>query len=190
MIDTVKTCIEHTIRKFEELGHSVSDIKGIGITNQRETAVVWDRISGKPLCPAIVWSDGRTAETVKKLASKSDKGIEAIKSICGLPLTTYFSGVKLRWMMDNNDNVKNAHDEGRLQFGTVDSWLIYVSYPLYLCEYFCLACLLILFIQNLTGGKDGGLHVTDVTNAVRRQSLTPNYVFSPTFHSLTDIYPL
>lgn len=127
LIDSVKTCIEHTIRKFEELGYNVSDIKGIGITNQRETAVVWDRISGKPLCPAIVWSDGRTAETVKKLASKSDKGIEAIKSICGLPLTTYFSGIKLRWMMDHNDNVKNAHDEGRLLFGTVDSWLIYVG---------------------------------------------------------------
>ncbi|KAH8549712.1 hypothetical protein BGW37DRAFT_500515 [Umbelopsis sp. PMI_123] len=145
LIDSTRTCIEHAIRKFEELGHSVSDIKGIGITNQRETAVVWDRNTGKPLCPAIVWSDGRTAETVKKLASKSDKGVEAIKEVCGLPLTTYFSGVKLRWMLDHNENVKQAHDEGRLLFGTVDSWLIY----------------------NLTGGKDGGLHVTDVTNASR-----------------------
>lgn len=80
------------------------------------------------MCPAIVWSDGRTAETVKKLASKSDKGTEAIKDVCGLPLTTYFSGVKLRWMLDHNDHVKQAHDEGRLMFGTVDSWLIYVSF--------------------------------------------------------------
>jgi glycerol kinase len=105
----------------------VSDIKAIGITNQRETAVVWDRNTGKPLGPAIVWSDSRTAETVKQLADKSEKGIDAIKNICGLPLRTYFSGVKLRWMLDHNPHVQAAHDEGRLLFGTVDSWLIYVS---------------------------------------------------------------
>ncbi|KAG2177874.1 hypothetical protein INT43_003121 [Umbelopsis isabellina] len=146
LIDSAKTCIEHAVRKFEDLGNDVSQIKAIGITNQRETAVVWDRHTGKPLGPAIVWSDSRTAETVKQLSEKSDKGIDAIKDICGLPLRTYFSGVKLRWMLDHNPHVQAAHDEGRLLFGTVDSWLIY----------------------NLTGGsKNGGLHVTDVTNASR-----------------------
>ncbi|KAJ3341875.1 hypothetical protein HDU83_006406 [Entophlyctis luteolus] len=104
-----------------------SPIAAVGVTNQRETTVAWDKVTGAALCDAV-------GELVKLL-----------ENVCGLPISTYFSGVKLRWLIDNDENVKKAHDDGRLMFGTVDSWLIY----------------------NLTGGADGGVHVTDVTNASR-----------------------
>jgi glycerol kinase len=124
---SVDTCIEHAIRKLTQLGHDASSIVCVGITNQRETTVAWDSETGNPLCPAIVWSDGRTSHTVQDLAKKSPQGTDALRSICGLPLTTYFSAVKLRWMMDHVPEVKKAYEQDRLQFGTVDSWLIYVG---------------------------------------------------------------
>ncbi|KAI8141018.1 hypothetical protein BJV82DRAFT_519090, partial [Fennellomyces sp. T-0311] len=127
------------------LGYQASDIQSIGITNQRETVLVWDRMTGQPIYPAIIWSDGRTSETVQKLAQSSDKGVLALQHVCGLPLTTYFSAVKLRWLLDHVPEVAEAKDQNRLQFGTLDTWLIY----------------------NLTGGVDGGVVVTDVTNASR-----------------------
>lgn len=101
----------------------------MGITNQRETAVVWDSQTGQPLCPAIVWSDNRTAHIVQELATQKNKtqGINALLPICGLPLTTYFSAVKLKWMIEHEPAVKEAYENDRLQFGTVDTWLIYVS---------------------------------------------------------------
>ena len=126
-MDSVHTCIEHAVRKLSLLGHEASSIQCIGITNQRETTIVWDSETGQPLCPAIVWCDNRTAHTVQDLASKSADGIEALRSTCGLPLTTYFSAVKLRWMLDHEPAVKEAYENNRLQFGTVDTWLIYVS---------------------------------------------------------------
>ncbi|KAI1295247.1 Glycerol kinase [Mortierella claussenii] len=145
ILGSVVTCINAALRKFELQGNSVSNLKGIGITNQRETSVVWDRKTGKPLHNAIVWSDTRTKDIVREYCSSSENGADAIKDICGLPITTYFSAVKLRWLLDNSEEVKEAHDNNNMMFGTVDSWLIY----------------------NLTGGLEGGAHVTDVTNASR-----------------------
>ncbi|KAG0338573.1 Glycerol kinase [Podila humilis] len=145
IVGSVVNCIDGALRKFLLQGNDIKNLKGIGITNQRETAVVWDRRTGKPLHNAIVWSDVRTKDIVRQLSDSSDKGADAIKETCGLPITTYFSAVKLRWLLENSADVKEAHDEGNLMFGTVDSWLIY----------------------NLTGGVEGGLHLTDVTNASR-----------------------
>ncbi|CEP18611.1 hypothetical protein [Parasitella parasitica] len=146
LLDSVHTCIEHAILKLRLLGHEASDIECIGLTNQRETLITWDSATGHSLYPAIVWSDTRTVDTVKQLASKSKKGVNALKDICGLPLTTYFAGVKLRWLLDNIPVVVQAQNQNRLCVGTVDTWLIY----------------------NLTGGlENGGVMVTDVTNASR-----------------------
>ncbi|GAA5797819.1 hypothetical protein EDC94DRAFT_621026 [Helicostylum pulchrum] len=148
ILASVDTCIEHAVRKLSLLGYDASSIQCVGITNQRETTIAWDSETGQPLCPAIVWSDNRTSHTVQDLASQEGhkQGVNAIHSICGLPLTTYFSAVKLKWMMDHEPAVKEAHENNRLQFGTIDTWLIY----------------------NLTGGvKNGGVLVTDVTNASR-----------------------
>lgn len=135
ILASVDTCIEHAIRKLSILGYDASSISCVGITNQRETTVAWDSKTGQPLCPAIVWSDGRTAKTVQELSSqknlpKKRQGVDALREICGLPITTYFSAVKLRWMLDHVPEVKKAHDQNRLQFGTIDTWLIYVSFIL------------------------------------------------------------
>lgn len=146
LLDSVHTCIEHAIRKLGLMGYDASDIQCIGLTNQRETLITWDSMTGHPLYPAIVWSDARTIETVKTLSEKSDKGVDVLREVCGLPLTTYFSGVKLRWLLDNIPVVSQAQNENRLCVGTVDTWLIY----------------------NLTGGLDHqGVIITDVTNASR-----------------------
>jgi glycerol kinase len=115
----------------------------VGITNQRETVILWDQDTGKPLHNAIAWPDTRTASFVREL--KSRKGADELQNICGLPLSTYPSSVKLLWLLDNVEAVKKKYDEGKLVFGTVDTWLIW----------------------NLTGGKNGGRFVTDVTNASR-----------------------
>lgn len=107
------------------MGYDSSDIQCIGITNQRETVITWDRLTGLPLYPAIIWSDTRTIETVEKLSKK--EGADKLKDICGLPLTTYFSALKIRWLLDNIPAVSQAQSENRLCVGTVDSWLIFVS---------------------------------------------------------------
>jgi len=119
------------------------DIAAVGITNQRETTVVWDRHTGVPVANAIVWQDTRTQRIVDELAG--DVGVERYKSVVGLPLATYFAGPKVRWILDNVDGARDAAERGDLFFGTVDTWLLW----------------------NLTGGVDGGIHVTDVTNASR-----------------------
>ncbi|GAN10503.1 conserved hypothetical protein [Mucor ambiguus] len=158
ILASVDTCIEHAVRKLGLMGYDASNIECIGITNQRETTVAWDSETGHPLCPAIVWSDNRTAHTVQELAHqahlpKEQQGIEALRDTCGLPITTYFSAVKLKWMLDHVPEVKEAHENNRLQFGTIDTWLIY----------------------NLTGGADnGGVLVTDVTNASRTMLMDIN----------------
>ncbi|KAI9103166.1 hypothetical protein DFS34DRAFT_355197 [Phlyctochytrium arcticum] len=146
-MDSVNECIGEALKKLVGKGHSVEDIKAVGITNQRETTVVWDKSTGKPLHHALVWLDGRTKDTVHALVEKtSSKKTTHWQEKCGLPFSTYFSGVKLRWLLDNIPAVRDAHDNGNLAFGTVDSWLIY----------------------NLTGGQaNGGKHVSDVTNASR-----------------------
>jgi len=119
------------------------DIAAVGITNQRETAVVWDRNTGKPIYNAIVWQDTRTQSIVDRIAK--DGGVERFKSIVGLPLATYFSGTKIAWILENVDGAREKADAGDLMFGTTDTWVLW----------------------NLTGGTNGGVHATDVTNASR-----------------------
>jgi glycerol kinase len=119
------------------------DIRALGITNQRETAVVWDRNTGLPVYNAIVWQDTRTQSIVDRLAK--DGGTDRYKSIVGLPLATYFAGTKIVWILENVEGAREKAEAGDLLFGTTDSWVLW----------------------NLTGGVDGGVHVTDVTNASR-----------------------
>lgn len=124
-------------------GLYVSDLKGIGITNQRETVVVWDRITGQPYFNAIVWQCTRSRDICDDLIR--DGGQDRFRQITGLPVATYFSGPKIKWLMDNVDGIKENMAKNRVLFGTMDTWLVW----------------------NLTGGTDGGRHVTDVTNASR-----------------------
>ncbi|MFG6403416.1 MULTISPECIES: glycerol kinase GlpK [unclassified Microbacterium] len=119
------------------------DLAAIGITNQRETAVVWDKNTGKPVYNAIVWQDTRTQPIVDRLAA--DGGEDRFKEIVGLPLATYFSGTKIVWILENVEGARERAEAGDLIFGTTDSWVLW----------------------NLTGGIDGGIHATDVTNASR-----------------------
>ncbi|CAG7845702.1 Glycerol kinase [Pseudoclavibacter triregionum] len=119
------------------------DIQAVGITNQRETAVVWDRHTGEPVYNAIVWQDTRTQEIVDRLAQ--DGGVDRFRDKVGLPINTYFSGTKVVWILENVEGARERAEAGDLLFGTTDSWVLW----------------------NLTGGKDGGVHATDVTNASR-----------------------
>ncbi|CEA08195.1 Glycerol kinase [Arthrobacter saudimassiliensis] len=119
------------------------DIAAVGITNQRETAVVWDKTTGKPVYNAIVWQDTRTQPIVNELAAEG--GLDRFKDKTGLPLATYFSGTKIKWILDNVEGAREKAERGDLLFGNTDSWVIW----------------------NLTGGTNGGVHVTDVTNASR-----------------------
>lgn len=120
------------------------DIAAVGITNQRETSVVWDRTTGKPVYNAIVWQDTRTQKICDDLAALGG-GAERYKEKVGLPLATYFSGPKIRWILDNVEGAREKAERGDLAFGNTDSWVLW----------------------NMTGGTDGGAHVTDVTNASR-----------------------
>jgi glycerol kinase len=126
-----------------DAGVGPSDIAAVGITNQRETAVVWDRATGLPIYNAIVWQDTRTAGYCNELVRGGHD--EMIRERTGLPVATYFSGPKIRWILDNVPGSREKAERGELLFGTVDTWAIW----------------------NLTGGPSGGLHVTDVTNASR-----------------------
>jgi len=119
------------------------DLVALGITNQRETTLVWNRKTGKPYYPAIVWQDTRTASICASLAEEG--GQDRFRERTGLPLATYFSGPKLKWILDNIPGVREDALKGEAIFGTIDTWLIW----------------------NLTGGPAGGLHMTDVTNASR-----------------------
>ncbi len=121
-----------------------SDIAAIGITNQRETALVWDRSTGEPVGPAIVWQDTRTQSICNSLGELGD-GAERYRARTGLPLATYFAGPKVRWILDNVDGARSRAEKGELAFGTIDSWVLW----------------------NLSGGVDGGVHMTDATNASR-----------------------
>ncbi|CCM00757.1 uncharacterized protein FIBRA_02797 [Fibroporia radiculosa] len=157
IMDSCDVCITEACKALETAGWSKDSIKVIGITNQRETAVAWSRSTGKPLCRAIVWDDGRTKTTVAhfehKLAyvglepepgviRKGKDGEHALKDLTGLQLSTYFSAIKLRWMIDHHEVVRKAHEEDDLLFGTVESWIVY----------------------RLTNRS---VHITDVTNASR-----------------------
>ncbi|XP_053722090.1 glycerol kinase isoform X1 [Synchiropus splendidus] len=146
ILQSVYECMERTCEKLTQLNIDISNIKAIGVTNQRETTLVWDKETGEPLYNAIVWLDLRTQSTVESLINKTPgRNKNHLKHKTGLPISTYFSAVKLRWLMDNVDDVHQAVVSHRAMFGTVDSWLIWC----------------------LTGGKSGGVHCTDVTNASR-----------------------
>uniref|UniRef100_A0A8C7BKR3 glycerol kinase n=1 Tax=Neovison vison TaxID=452646 RepID=A0A8C7BKR3_NEOVI len=145
ILQSVYECIEKTCEKLGQLNIDISNIKAIGVSNQRETTVVWDKLTGEPLYNAVVWLDLRTQSTVENLSKRIPGNNNFVKSKTGLPLSTYFSAVKLRWLLDNVRKVQRAVEEDRALFGTIDSWLIW----------------------SLTGGANGGVHCTDVTNASR-----------------------
>jgi glycerol kinase len=128
---------------MQSAGASAGDIAGVGITNQRETSLVWDRTTGEPVHNALVWQDTRTDRLVDEFSR--DGGQARFQERVGLPLATYFSGPKIRWILDNVEGTSEKAESGDLLFGNMDTWLIW----------------------NLTGGTDGGLHITDVTNASR-----------------------
>lgn len=120
-----------------------ADLAAVGITNQRETTVLWDRRSGAPVHNALVWQDTRTDGICRELSA--DGGQDRFRPTTGLPVATYFSGPKIRWLLENVDGLRPRAEAGDVLFGNIDTWLIW----------------------NLTGGPRGGVHVTDVTNASR-----------------------
>ena len=124
-------------------GIQASDLAAVGVTNQRETTVVWDRASGEPVHHALVWQDTRTQDIVNELSA--DGGQDRFREKTGLPLATYFSGTKIKWILDHVDGARAKAERGELAFGNIDTWVIW----------------------NLTGGPEGGAHVTDVSNASR-----------------------
>ena len=131
------------VAALSSAGIGVGDVAGLGITNQRETAILWDRRTGRPIGNAIVWQDTRTQQLVDALAA--DGGTDRFAARTGLPLATYFSASKVAWILDEVPGARDAAEAGHLMFGTADSWLVW----------------------NLTGERRGGVHVTDVTNASR-----------------------
>jgi glycerol kinase len=128
---------------IRQIGALPTQIVAIGITNQRETSLLWDRRTGRPIGHAVTWQDTRTDRLITELAG--DEGPDRFTDLCGLPLTTYFSAPRLRWMLDETPGLRERAERGEVLFGTMETWLIW----------------------NFTGGPDGGLHVTDVTNASR-----------------------
>ncbi|QJC21283.1 glycerol kinase GlpK [Arcanobacterium buesumense] len=138
--DNIREVIGQALSKADINRH---EIAAVGITNQRETAVVWDKNTGEPIYNAIVWQDTRTDAIVRELAG--DEGPDKYKDICGLPLATYFSGPKIKWILDNVEGAREKAEAGDLLFGNTDCWVLW----------------------NLTGGVNGGVHATDVTNASR-----------------------
>lgn len=122
---------------------AIADIAAIGITNQRETTLVWDKLTGQPLYNAIVWQDTRTDQIINELTLEG--GQDRFREKVGLPLATYFSGPKIKWLLDNVSAVREAAEKGTALFGNMDTWVLW----------------------NLTGGIRGGVHATDVTNASR-----------------------
>ena len=137
--DRTKDVIAGALKQADILG---SDLAAIGITNQRETTVAWDITTGRPLHNAIVWQDTRTADYLDGFSQLSQ---DAITYKTGLAIAPYFSGSKMHWLLENSDSVKSAVTAGTARFGTIDSWLLW----------------------NLSGGTQGGVHCTDVTNASR-----------------------
>ena len=127
------------------VGLRASDLAAVGITNQRETTVLWDRATGKPLHNALVWQDTRVDQLVAEYVKQG--GADRFRAKTGLPMASYFSGLKLRWLLDNVPDARARAQSGDVLFGNIDTWLTW----------------------NLTGGSNGGLHLTDVTNASRTQ---------------------
>lgn len=143
IIKSVENCIEGAVAQFEKDGHSRDSIKAIGITNQRETTVVWDVKTGEALYNAIVWTDTRTAAIAREL--KARDGSDKLNEICGEQITTYPSVTKLLWLLKTQEKVKKCYEAGNLAFGTIDTWLTY----------------------KLNGGPEKNVFVSDPTNASR-----------------------
>jgi glycerol kinase len=142
----IRRRVEEVITEaMEAKGLIPSDLAAIGITNQRETTLVWSKTTGKAVYNAIVWQDTRVAETVRKYVAEG--GQDRYRAKTGLPMTTYFSGLKIRWILENVPGAREGAESGDLIFGNIDTYVIW----------------------NLTGGPEGGVHVTDVTNASRTQ---------------------
>jgi glycerol kinase len=143
IVERVRTCIRVALR---DIGADPSALAAVGISNQRETTVVWDRRTGRPVHHAIVWQDTRTADAGARLAAGDPAGADRFRALTGLPISTYSSALKLAWILDEGGrDRRDAAEAGDLLFGTIDTWLIW----------------------HLTGGVAGGIHVTDVTNASR-----------------------
>jgi glycerol kinase len=141
-----ETTREVARQALTKAGLTAGDVAGIGITNQRETVVVWDRRTGVPLCNAIVWQDRRTAGFCDELKGRDGGAVaERVRRVTGLVVDAYFSASKLHWVLENVPGARVRAERGELAFGTVDSWLLW----------------------QLTGGVRGGLHATDVSNASR-----------------------
>ena len=143
-VEIWRRCREVIAGALASVGLAPADLAAVGVANQRETVVVWDRDTGAPLCNAIVWQDTRTRAICEELIAGDALGIDRFRDLTGLPVATYFSGPKLQWVLDAFD-VRLHASQGEVLFGTIDTWLIW----------------------NLTGAGDGGAHVTDVTNASR-----------------------
>ncbi|KIV91759.1 hypothetical protein B0A52_06329 [Exophiala mesophila] len=143
IVSSVEKCIDGAVAQFETQGHNINSIKAIGITNQRETTVLWDQQTGEPLYNAIVWTDTRTQNMIRKI--KHRLGADLLNEISGLPLSTYPSVGKLLWLLENEPKVKTAYDKGVLAFGTIDAWLVY----------------------KLNGGPKRNIFVSDPSNASR-----------------------
>src|SRR6185437_9666645 len=149
--------VEHDAREIWQRTQEVMDdalsqsklqlreLAAIGITNQRETTVLWDRHTGEPVANALVWQDTRVADDAARL--RRETGEDFFRSRTGLPLSTYFSALKIRWLLNNISGLRRRAEKGEVLFGNIDSFLVW----------------------KLTGGPDGGLHITDVTNASRTQ---------------------
>ena len=130
---------------LDQAGADAGQVAAIGIANQRETTVLWDRRTGVPVGRAVVWQDTRTDALIEELAAQDPAGRDRFLDRCGLPLATYFAGPRIRWLLDRTPGLRERAERGEVLFGTMETWLIW----------------------NLTGGPDGGVHVTDVTNASR-----------------------
>ena len=138
--DNVREVVAQALAKAQL---NKENLTAVGITNQRETTLVWDKKTGEPVYNAIVWQDTRTQKIVEELGG--EQGADRYKEIVGLPLATYFSGPKVKWVLDNVEGARERAEAGDLVMGTMDTWVLW----------------------NLTGGVNGGVHVTDVTNASR-----------------------
>src|SRR5215469_14184515 len=164
-MEIIRRTLEVIEEAAQQRGLRANDIACIGITNQRETAVVWNRHTGVPVYNALVWQDTRVADEVSKLAR--DGGQDRFREKTGLPLTTYFSALKIAWILDHVKDARAAAERGDLLFGNIDSYLLW----------------------NLTGGVQGGVHVTDVTNASRTQLMNISTLeWDPEMRSSSEFY--
>ncbi|XP_069110970.1 glycerol kinase 3-like [Argopecten irradians] len=182
ILESTRDCMLKTAEKMENLGIHINDVKCIGITNQMLTLILWDRVTGQPVCNAIVYSDSRGHDRHQKYERNlSKEECSKFQKETGMPLTSLFLPIKLPWLLENIPEVKEAFDQGRLLTGTVNTW----------------------FLWSLTGGPDGGVYVTDVTNACHTGLMNLNTftwdehicsVFNvptsvlPAIHSTSEIY--